>query len=157
MFCFFFFCIALFDFIDFPVLLKFLSLLVILFLQLSLSATNSWKVFCSLYFPQRSNLWRLFLSPSLKLLLGLPCFRRPWRISSCRIKFGIRFPPMRATWPLYLSLANLQYVSTAVVETPLLGSFAQSKFVLYASFVIRWSRSTWEICLYVFAAILPWL
>ena len=27
----------------------------------------------------------------------------------CRIKFGMRFFPMRATWPVYLSLANLQY------------------------------------------------
>ena len=133
---------------------KFWACLLIIFLHLSLSATNFWKVFCSLYFPKRSNLWRSFFSPSLKLFLGLPCFRCPWRISPCRIKFGIRFSPMRATWPVYLSLANLQDVSTAVIETPLFDSFALSKFVLYAFFVIRWSRSTSEILsLHVFPAI----
>ena len=74
-------------------------------------------LYCSfwLYFPPSfspkincSNLCRLFLSPSLKNFLGLPCLRHRSLISQGRIKFGMQFSPYKLhdqriwVWQMYV-------------------------------------------------------
>ena len=112
------------------------AFLFISFLHSSLSMTKSLSVWPVLtYFSQWSTHFRSYFRDCLKNLRGLPGFFLPDLIHHANYHLGIRLNGILSTWPSYLSLANQQYVSTAVMAAPL---FIQSKFsFIYWTFLFE--------------------
>ena len=127
------------------------AFLFISFLHSSLSMTKSLSVWPVLtYFSQRSTHFRLCFRDCLKNLRGLPGFFLSDLIHHHAMHYhlGIRLNGILSTWPAYLSLANQQYVSTAVMAAPLFIVFAQSKFsFIYLTFLFERNVSLLPHCL----------